>query len=172
MFLDDIQIRLIILYTLKHFKISMTMDQLQDVLVWQDIIDYFTMADFLLDMEKLGMLKTVIIENKTHYDITDKGKETVNMFKNKIPMSIRDKIYEKCSDMLSEMANGRKVVADIVPIDDKKFMARCGIYDFGTPLMEINIFAGSRKHAEIIAERFKTESANLYKTILEKIIEN
>jgi len=38
--------------------------------------------------------------------------------------------------------------------------------------MEVNLFAGSRKHAEAIAKRFETESSKLYKIILEKIIED
>lgn len=170
--LDDVQIRLVILYALKNFKISASVENLQEILVWQDIIDYFTMVDFLLDMEKFGMVTTVTVEGITRYDITEKGDKTVSMFKNKIPMSMRDKIYDKCAEMVSSIANGRSIVADIVPIDDKKFMAKCGIYESGTPLMEINIYAGTREHAEVIAERFKTHSSSLYKTILEKIIED
>lgn len=170
--LDDVQIRLVILYALKHFKISASVENLQEILVWQDIIDYFTMVDFLLDMEKLGMVTTVTVENVVRYDITEKGDKTVSMFKNKIPMSLRDKIYFKCDEMVSDMAKGRSIAADIVPIDDRNFMAKCGIYEFNTPLMEINIYAGTREQAEAIAERFKTQSSSLYKTILEKIIED
>lgn len=172
MFLNDVQTRLTILYTLKSFKLSMSEENLQEVLVWPDIIDYFTMVDFLLDMENLGMVSTVKVEGVTRYDITAKGQQMVAMFKNKIPLSIRDRIYDKCYEMLSKMARGREVVADIVPVDDKKFLAKCGIYEFGVPLMEINLFAGTRKHAEEIAGRFKTECADLYKIILEKIIED
>lgn len=74
--------------------------------------------------------------------------------------------------MLSAIEKGMNIRTDIVPIDDKKFMAKCGIYEFGTPLMEINIYAGSRQSAETMAERFKTQSSSLYKTILEKIVED
>lgn len=93
--LDDVQIRLTILYALKHFKISASIENLQEILVWQNMIDYFTMVDFLLDMEKLDMVSHVTVEDVVRYDITPKGAETVSMFKNKIPMSFRDKIYDK-----------------------------------------------------------------------------
>ena len=83
MYLDDVQIRLSILYTLKCFKISMTEGNLQEALVWNDILDYFTMMDYLLDMQKLGLVSTVTIEGRLRYDITKKGHETLQMFRDK-----------------------------------------------------------------------------------------
>ena len=171
MYLDDVQIRLSILYTLKCFKISMTEGNLQEALVWNDILDYFTMMDYLLDMQKLGLVSTVTIEGRLRYDITKKGHETLQMFRDKIPGSVRDKIYKLAEKHLALLERGREIIADIQPIDEKKFLAKCGIYEFGMPLMELSIFAGSRKHAEEIAKNFENQAATLYKTILETIIE-
>ena len=171
MYLDVLQIRLSILYTLKCFKISMTEGNLQEALVWNDIIDYFTMMDYLIDMQKLGLVSTVTIEGRLRYDITKKGHETLQMFRDKIPGSVRDKIYKLAEKHLALLERGREIVADIQPIDEKKFLAKCGIYEFGMPLMELSIFAGSRKHAEEIAKNFENQAATLYKTILETIIE-
>ena len=171
MYLDDVQIRLSILYTLKCFKISMTEGNLQESLVWNDILDYFTMMDYLLDMQKLGLVSTVTIEGRLRYDITKKGHETLQMFRDKIPGSVRDKIYKLAEKHLALLERGREIIADIQPIDEKKFLAKCGIYEFGMPLMELSIFAGSRKHAEEIAKNFEKQAATLYKTILETIIE-
>lgn len=171
MYLEDAQIRLAILYTLKCFKVSMTEGDLQSALVWNDIIDYFTMMDFLLDLQNSGLVSTVTVEGYTRYDITKKGHETLDMFKSQIPFSVRDKIYTLAEKHLSKLERGREIVADIVPVDERKYLAKCGIYEFGMPLMELSIFAGTRKHAEEIAKKFEEQSASLYKTILEKIIE-
>ncbi len=171
MYLDDFQIRLSILYTLKCFKVSMTEGDLQSALVWNDIIDYFTMMDYLLDMEKIGLVSKISINGYIRYDITKKGHETVTMFKDQIPFSIRDKIFTLADAHLSKLERGREIVADIVPVDERKYLAKCGIYEFGMPLMELSVFAGTRKHAEEIAQKFEEESAAIYKTVMEKIIE-
>ncbi|MBQ2284067.1 MAG: DUF4364 family protein [Clostridia bacterium] len=39
------------------------------------------------------------------------------------------------------------------------------------PLFELSIFAGTKKRAEEIAKKFEAESATIYKTVMEKIIE-
>ncbi len=168
---DDVQIRLIILLTLKSFEISMPEEHLQEVLVWSDILDYFTMMDFIYDMQKLEMITSVEIEGKTCYDITQKGRELVNLFKDKIPASIRDRILDNAEKKLGSIERGREIIADIVPIDTRKYLAKCGIYERGVPLLEVNLFAGSRHCAEEILKRFKKDAADLYKTILEKIVE-
>ncbi|MCK9478154.1 MAG: DUF4364 family protein [Firmicutes bacterium] len=171
MHLNDVQIRLIILYALKSFRVSMSVENLQEVLVQTQILDYFTMMDFVFDMQKMGMIETVDIEGKKCYDITEKGEELTSMFDDKIPLSIRENILDYGEAIVKNIGREHEIVADIVAVDVRKFLARCGIYDMGTPLLEINVFAGSRKNAEEIAARFKKDAAQLYKIILEKIIE-
>ena len=64
MYLNDVQIRLVILYTLKCFKVSMTDGDLQSALVWSEILDYFTMMDYLLDMEKSDLILDLTDDEK------------------------------------------------------------------------------------------------------------
>jgi predicted transcriptional regulator len=171
MYFSDVQIRLIILYALKAFEISMPVEKLQEVLVWSGIIDYFTMMDFLLDMKSMGMIKDIEIEGSTCYDITEKGEGLASMFNDKIPLSVREHILDSARQVLDNIERGREIVADIMPVDTGQFLAKCGIYERGTPLFEVNLFAGSRKNAKEIAERFKKDAAQLYKIILERIVE-
>jgi DNA-binding PadR family transcriptional regulator len=171
MYYDDVQIRLLILYTLKAFKISMTVEHLQEVLVWSGLLDYFTMMDFLLDMKGLGIIETIDIEGESRYNITDKGEELVRVLKEEIPINVRIIISDKAEQALNKIERGREIVADIVPVDMRKYLAKCGIYERGTPLLEVNIFAGSRKNAEEIASRFKKDAGEIYKIILERIVE-
>lgn len=171
MYFDDVQIRLIILYALSSFKIAMSQEHLQEVIVLKGILDYFTMMDFILDMEKLEMISTIEIQGKTCYDITDKGNELIDLFEDKIPLSVRDHILDSAEKTLDNIERGREIVADIVPIDRRKYLAKCGIYERGTPLLEVNLFAGSRQSAEEILKRFKSGAGDLYKIILERIVE-
>ncbi len=171
MYFDDVQIRLIILYALKSFKISMTVENLQEVLVYSEILDYFTLMDFIFDMKSMGLIKTVLIEGIMCYDITDKGEELTSLFNDKIPLSVREHILDSGETALKNINREHEIIAKAVPVDVRKFLAKCGIYEMGMPLLELNIFAGSRKNAEEIVNRFKKDAAGLYKIILEKIVE-
>jgi len=174
MYFDDVQTRLVILYALKKFKIAMSEELLCKSLVWGGIIDYFTMMDFLIDMEKSEMTAETAIDGKRCYDITDKGLQMVDTLAYKIPYIARESIDDAAFDTLDELKRGPEIAADIVPVDYKNFLAKCGIYDRGMPLMEISLLAGSRQAAFKISEQFKKDAADLYKTILgklEKVVE-
>ncbi|NLB80406.1 MAG: DUF4364 family protein [Clostridiaceae bacterium] len=171
MYFDDVQIRLIILYTLKSFKTTMSEENFQDVLVFSGILDYFTLMDFVLDMEKMGLINSVTVDGKKCYDITNKGEELVALFNDRIPLTVREDIFDTGEQTLKNINREHEIVTDIVAVDVRKFLAKCGIYEMGTPLLELNIFAGSRENAEEIVNRFKKDAAALYKTILEQIVE-
>ena len=85
MYFDDVQILSYNTIRFKSCKISMSEERLQEILVWSGILDYFTMMDFLISMEKMEMIQTLLIEDKTCYDITPKGIEMVEMFSYEIP---------------------------------------------------------------------------------------
>jgi len=171
MYLDDVQVRLTILYTMRCCKITVSEEIFQEIIVYQDIMDYFTMMNCIYELENMGMLKTIMIDNQKRFDITSKGQSSVLMFKNKIPLSIRDKIYDKAYQINQRVARGREISTDIVPIDEKKYLAKCGIYEWGTPLLEVSVFAGSKKNATDIAKKFEKSASKIYKVILENMIE-
>ena len=168
-YLDELEIKLTILYTLKRFKLAMSEEDLQDVLVWTDIVDYFTMLDSLYFMQDINMVCAVTIDGIVKYDITKKGLDALEYLYKKIPYMIRSHINDKIYKMMCKLRRGKEIIADIEPIDENQFMAKCGVYDFRFPLMELKIFAGSREHASAIANKFKESNEEIYKLILEKL---
>ena len=145
MYLDDVQVRLTVLYAIRCCKVSVSEDMFQELIVYQNVMDYFTMMNCVYELEKMKMVKSMVIDNETRFDITKKGLSSVVMFKDKIPLSIRDKIYDKAYELNQRAARGREISADIVPIDEKRYMAKCGIYEWGTPLLEVSVFAGRKE---------------------------
>ena len=171
MILDEIQSRLVILYTMRCLKTTVTEEMFNEVIAYQDIIDYFTMYNFIYELEKMEMIKPIEYEGVKRYDITKKGIASVQALKSKVPLSIRDKIYNKAYDINQREARGRRFITDITPIDESKYLAKCGLYERGTPLLEVSVFAGSKKNATEIAERFKKNASMVFQTLLEKIVE-
>ncbi len=171
MYLDDVQVRLTVLYAMRCCKTTVSEDMFNEMIVHQDVMDYFTMMNCIYELEGMEMLKVMTIDNEKRFDITKKGLGSVSMFKDKVPLSIRDKIYDKAYQINQRSARGREVSADIVPIDEKKYMAKCGIYEWGTPLMEVSVFAGTKKSAQDIVKKFETNASKIYKLVLENMIE-
>jgi len=56
-----------------------------------------------------------------------------------------------------------------MPIDVRKFCAKCGVYERGLPLFEINLFAGGYDEAKRVADRFAETAPDLYAELMEKL---
>ncbi len=171
-YLDDVQIRLLILFTLKYFNVSMTIENMQDVLVYDNIIDYFTMMDFVFDMQNLSLISTYELKGQTRYDITMEGEEMLKMFADKIPNHIKNKVIASMNNILSNLNAPRQIMCGVVSIDISKYCAKCGIYERGFPLFELNLLAGSHKEATRIAARFKTMAAEMYTKLIEELAQD
>ena len=171
MYLDDIQVRLTVLYAMRCSKTTVSEEMFQEIIVYQEIIDYFTMMNCIYELEEMEMVKVLNVDGEKRFDITKRGLNTVTMFKDKIPLSIRDKIYDKTYEINQRVARGHVFATDVVPIDDKKFMAKCGLYELGTPLMEVSVFAGSKKSAQEVTKKFEKNATKIYKLILENMVE-
>ncbi len=170
MYFSDVQIRLIVLYTLKTFNISMTLENFQDVLVFDGPLDYFTLMHFLFDTQKLGLISTYELEGKTRYDITPHGEETLGLFVDKIPPAAIKHIGRAVAETRHNIDISQQINATVVPIDIGKFCAKCGIYERGLPLFEINFMAGGENEAALIAERFRSNAESLYADFVEKLL--
>ena len=53
MFLDDVQIRLTVLYAMRCCKITASEEVFQEIIVYQDIMDYFTMMNCIYELENI-----------------------------------------------------------------------------------------------------------------------
>ena len=149
MYLDDVQVRLTVLYAIRCCKVSVSEDMFQELIVYQNVMDYFTMMNCVYELEKMKMVKSMVIDNETRFDITKKGLSSVVMFKDKIPLSIRDKIYDKAYELNQRAARGREISADIVPIDEKAVYGKVRNLRMGYAPFEVSVFAGGKKMRRI-----------------------
>jgi hypothetical protein len=162
MYIDGVQAKIVILYTLHKFRLAMSMDQLYRVILDNDILDYFSFMHYFYDLLEYGYVKATIIEEKTRYDIQPKGTEAVELFTNKIPPGVRSKIDRTVDEILSSYEKVMDIRAVTTAISERKFVAKCGIYEWNVPLLEINITVGDKDQAEKIAKYFKENATQIY----------
>lgn len=168
---DDVQIRLIILYALKAYRLSAAEGDLTAMLAWTEILDYFTLMDFVLIMEDDEMITSVMVDGQKRYDIAPKGEEALELFYDKIPWSVREIIDESAEKALDFLERGIGITATVEPYDMRRFSAKCCVQERGLPMMELSLMAGSRRQAKKMAEVFEKQAAEIYQMLLEKVMQ-
>ena len=165
---DELMIQFIILYAIKGADEPIAYSDLLSAV--QDNCE-ISFTDLQLGLDNL--IKTGHVRQKklsdilSVYDLTQKGRYVIDFFYSQIPLIIREPIDNTIKALFIEKRRREAVQADIDPINEKEFNTECNIYnDDKLLLMSLRLYAGTRDEAERMAEYFKSNSADIYGSVL------
>ena len=76
--------KLTIMYLLQKMGIALSNSEICQFLLEKDYMDYFSIQQYLSELEATGWLEKTQDQNNTRYTLTDDGEEVMNYFTNRI----------------------------------------------------------------------------------------
>ncbi|MGL5972628.1 MAG: DUF4364 family protein [Oscillospiraceae bacterium] len=158
-------IKIIICYILDSVNSELSKDQISQILQEEEIANYF---DIITSINELCEHKHIINKNDKFY-ISNLGKSTYTDLISTIPTSIKDRSLQSSHKnvLLHKKLKDNKV--DIIKNDDG-YTIECKILDFGSDLLNINLFVGTIEQAQKIKEKFLKDPTCFYHNILNFLI--
>lgn len=171
MFLERDEMKFAILYTLKRYVEPATMPQLSEVLTWDNkVMGYFDLAIMLNELIEDGYIEKTYYRNVEAFYMSEKGKDTNSFFFERIPASIRKHIEDTVATLkYQDQVDPHAIKSEILPVAPQQYMASLQMLDGGSPLLELQIFAGSKAEADHAAKVLKSQAADIYKSIIHRI---
>jgi hypothetical protein len=128
-------------------------------------MNYFYFQQFLLDLVNEHFLS---VQND-NYQITNLGKETLSLVEYTIPGIQKFKIDDVINKKFSEIIRASEIKASTKVISENEILVTLGIYEKGSPLLEVKLSVSSIKEAESLIEKWKSEANSKYEKILKAI---
>ncbi len=171
MFLERDEMKFAILYTLKRYVEPANMSDLVTILTWENkVMGYFDLAIMINELMEDGYVEETHYRNEQSFLLSEKGKDTNDFFFERIPGSIRRHIEETVAAVkFHDQTDPHAIKTEILPVAPQQYMASLQILDANSPLLELQIFAGSRGKAEQSAKALKANAAEIYKDIIKRI---
>ena len=168
-FTDPIMIQYIILYALSMADRIVTHDQLTSLVLDNCNIKF---TDFRIAIDNLEKINYVHIfytpDGRTAYcELLPAGKEANSFFEKKIPVYIREPIRDYIAPFFHEEAIKKSVMADLLPINEREYMADFGIFDGNTTLMRLTVYTGTKDGANDMIKIFKKDPQRVYEAIID-----
>ncbi len=164
---DSLEIKLIILYTMKKAERPVTVSELTHVILGSAKIDFFDIhkaMDFLCEADEVFSITEE--DGSVYFSLTDEGKVCANHFYNIIPLEVRNYIDESILALFKETDEKKRLVANPVPISYDTFNAECSLQDGDIKLLDLKLYAGEEDTAKRMCRNFKENAAELYDIIL------
>ena len=140
------------------------------ILTFEDI-NYFYFQQFILDlMDNKYILKGITDKNETIYEITNEGRQAINLVQDLIPGFTRFQIDNNFKEDLRSIEDEYSITADFIPESEDSYTVICKITENGKVTFELKIFAGSREQAKAVVDNWKKNAVKLYPKMLKMLM--
>jgi predicted transcriptional regulator len=158
--------KLIILYLLSEIKMPLSLSQLTEIILERGYTDYFSLQQYLSELQEAGLLILSKENNSSHFQLSERGKQTLEFFVTRIPSSIRTELDYFINANWRKLRNERDILAEYLPLKEHEYLVHCKIVEQNSVLVDLSVNVSSKKQAIRMCEKFKKDSAIIYEQII------
>lgn len=170
---DMIMIQYIILFAMAKSNRIVTHNQLTTLVLDNCNINF---TDFQIALDNLANIGFIRLfnagDNNQYCELLPKGVESNSFFQSFIPVYIREPLEKSIAPFFHEEELKKSIRTELIPLNEKEFLAECGIFEGNTPLMKLSVYAGARKTAADMLRQFKNDPEKFYRLIISALSEN
>lgn len=162
--------KLIVLYILDKIEIPLTNTQLTNIVLENNIINYFSLQECLSEMETSDLVRLEESQDKITYQLTESGLRTVTMFQDKILKSVRTTIADYIAKNKDRIKKESEIFADFHKSNENEYIVNLKVIENDIVLIDLKLNVVSSKQAKQICEKWKSSSGKIYGQIMDTLI--
>ena len=156
---DKLEIKFLILYIAARVTEPLTPEDMQDLTMCDDGIDYFDYAECLNDLVKTEHLR---LTEEGRYAITDKGMKNSQICESSLPLSVRQRSDRNIAAYNKAALRRAQVQSHVTERRNGTYTVTLALRDDVDQLMELQLMVADRPTADALAQRFQREPERLY----------
>lgn len=164
-------VRILLCYLLDKLEKPITPVQLYDIVVGNEIVNYFYFTEALNDLTKNNTITAQKIDGVEYYVLSPKGKCGTEEFKQYVPKSFRDRVLKEALKYFAKLKQQNEVQCEITELKHG-FYVEFKILDENDNLIEMKLFAPDKEQAKIIKHQIMLNPTDFYSKIIGYVLEN
>lgn len=170
--LKDVQtVKILICYLLYRLHKPIDSEQLYDIAVSTEIINYFfyqDAIDYLISNESISVSE----ENGNKiFTLTQKGIDCAKTLRGYVPKSYRDRIVKAALKFFAKLKYENEVKIEYIKLE-KGYYVQCRCLDIKDDLMDLKLFAPDLGQAELLGKNIMKNPVGFYGKVLELALNN
>lgn len=161
------EIKILICYLLDNVPGPVSRADIENVLLGEELANYFVIADSLSLLKQQGMIGG----NDDGYIVSEAGRMVGKTLAQDVPKSVRDTAVRGVIRAQQFAAKAGTNQSDILPLP-QGFNVSCKINDASGPLFSMELYAPDELSAQMLRKKFILEGENIYKLVLAALTEN
>lgn len=162
--------KLLILYIMSESKIPLTKNDLTQIVMGNNLMNYFAMQQMLGDLVNGGFITCYEDKSKHFYRLEQKGENTLSLFKNRIPQKIRHQVSEYLSDNGDQIKREKQIVGRYTIESENEYLVTLRIIEHNKTTFNLELRVTSHKLARSICENWENNAPLLFGSIVNALI--
>ncbi len=160
--------KLIILLILEEIGFPLTKEQITDIVLQNNLINYFDMQQCLIELEKSKMIEKV--KNKDQYTNTSLGLQTLSALLAKIPKSIVELIKKYAIKNKDIIKLETQVFASYIKKSNTEYIVILKVVENDIILIDLKLNVVSANQAKQICAKWKQSYFQVYDKVMNILI--
>lgn len=173
MFEDTLELaehKLLLLYIFNKIKFPISKNQITQIILENNFINYFTLQQYISELLSSGFLVQVMDDNKHRLNITDKGNKVLSLFEGRLSQNKKDAIDEYLKNHLQNIKKEVTVSADYTIEGSNNFIVNLRAFENNVILIDLKLNVASNKQARELCDKWKSNSSDIYNKIVQLLI--
>ena len=162
--------KLIVLYMLDKVDFPITKAQIQDFILEKEYANYFSLTQAIFELTEDGFVESSSTHSTTFLALTDKGRDTLTFFQNRISEGIRNDINAFFEENRMEITNRVSVMTNYYRTSSGDYVADLSAREKSEDLINIRINMPTEESARAMCENWREKSSDIYSFILENLL--
>ena len=158
--------KLIILYFLYAAKQDISNAIISDFILQNRYTDYFSIQETLSSLKEDGLINAYQTISTAYYSLTDDGRETVQLFLQKLPADTVRQIDGYLKEHRIQIARDLAVRTDYTRTANGEYKTTCTVSEHGSHLFTVILNVPTEETAVKICRNFKENSDAAYSSLL------
>lgn len=158
--------KLLVLYTLKKIDRLISNAQLTEILLENNLINYFTLQQCISELEDANFIYYDKVNDKNLLHITETGENVLSFFKDRISPTKINIINEYIKEKLDSIKKELTIQADYTPSESDSFIVELKAFESSSLLMELKLSVPNKKQAVSLCTKWKDNPSEIYNGII------
>lgn len=161
--------KLIVLYMLERVDFPLTKAQVGDFILEKEYTTFLTLQQAISELIDADMIKAKSIRNRTHLEITDEGRETLEFFSNRISTQIKEEINAYFVENKFQLKNEVSIISNYYKSTSGEYEANLIIKEKKINLVNLTMSVPTEEMAASICEKWEAASQEVYGFLVDKL---
>jgi len=168
----EIELKIMLLFLLGKMRTAISFALITQFVVEHNYLNNYNAQKFVDELVDAACIEKIEDSYGTRYSITEEGKKMVDIYPNKIPNALKEKISKFVTENRGNAKREFEISANYnYNRQSNEYFVNCMAFEDELPLMEISLSVVTKEQALAVCNNWRNNVDFLYSEILKVLME-